>query len=106
MMTGMLLLLMGIFFSMAVCQMGLEVSDAKQYHMWVMERLEMAKYASSVKQGCQKEAEEQGYQLAFQEETRKGRKVEKVTLYYKVHLPFAKDMRGYQIEGFSYLEGR
>ncbi|MEE1312600.1 MAG: hypothetical protein UHS41_02455 [Lachnospiraceae bacterium] len=101
MMVSMLLLLTGILFSVSIYNAALEVSDAKQYHVWVMERLEGSKYARSIKDACQKEAKELGYELSMKEETIGNRDVWNVTLSYFVILPFLGTERQYTIKGYS-----
>lgn len=100
-MVQILLLAIGVLMLASVYITTLEASEAKQYHTWVMEKLEGAKYAQEVKEQCKKEAQQRKYQLSFSEETEDGHVLQKTTLKYNVGLPFLGEERQYEISGYS-----
>lgn len=91
----------GMFFSFSIYATALEISDAKQYHMWIMEKLEGSKYAQAVQEECENQAEEQGYQLTV-EEVNEDQSLKKVTLKYKIALPLQNTQRDFQVSSYSY----
>jgi hypothetical protein len=95
----------GFYSVFSVYKTGLEIADAKQYHTWMIEKLEGAKFAHAVQEECVNEAKKQGYQLLVEEETEHAEKRKKITLKYRISLLFGESEEEYEVIGYSYWKG-
>lgn len=93
--------LIGLLFALSVYMVSLQAADAKQYHIWTMEKLEGAKYAEAVQDYCISHARQQGYDLKIEKETEDQREYQKVTLVYQMEVPFLGDQKTYHLTGYS-----
>lgn len=97
--------LIGFMFALSVYIISLEVADAKQYHMWTLEKLEGAQYAEAVQEDCIRYAKKQGYVLTIEDEKEEEIPYKKVILKYYLAVPFSEGERAYQITGYSHWKG-
>ncbi len=91
----------GVLIAFNVYMTSLEISQAKQYHAFSIEKLEGAKYAKSIQEECEQEAKEQGYDLILKEEDDQ----KKIILKYKLFFPLQGKEKEYEIVGISHWKG-